>query len=1146
MSDTTYDKSNYQKGYWSLTATLFQGAFSDNLFKWVLVFLLWKSVPENDTETIAKIPSYAGMIFAIPFIIFPGFFGALADRVSKQKILEWTKLIEIGVMIAGFIAIINGNPTFLWVVFFLMATQSAMFGPGKYGILPEALPESRLSWGNGIMQMMTMVAIIAGVGASGPIFAYLDKSYSVHYVSFLLIILAIIGWITSKSIFKPPAADPSRTLPINPWAGMGQSFKAYSADRWLWLSVLAYVFFWFAGAIHLANIPTYGKVTLGLDEGQISIMLAVISLGIALGALVTGYISRGKIEVGLIPLGALGMALFCGLLGIPNLSFNLSLVILAGLGFFSGMFNVPLAATIQQRSPSRIRGVIMATTNMLTFIGMFAGSSIMLIMSEMGINPAKIFIAVAVLTLLVCLYICFLLPVFLVRSVLWFFVNTIYRLRIIGPENVPEKGGALLIANHVSFLDALVVLASTDRPIRFIMYKGIYDVWWIRPIAKMMGVIPIQTGSRNEVSNSLQAATDALIAGELVCIFAEGQITRTGQLLPFKKGFERIMKNTDAPIIPIYLDQIWGSIFSFAGNKFFWKIPKTLPYKITIAFGEAMPSTTTAFELRNAVQELGTDTYCLRDTKNPLLLHDLFIKKARRYPWRVAMSDATSGTLNNFKALVGTLILGKKLQDLLDEDEEMVGVLLPQSVGATLVNLALTMMGKVVINLNYSTSDEALEHAADICEMRHVITANKFLEKVPITPPRDTILMDDIMPSVTKENRKSAILKALFMPRKKLIESVGGNPNADIDTLATIVFSSGSEGTPKGVMLSHYNLTKNIESCMQVFPISKGGDCVMGMLPFFHVLGSMGTLWYPMTQPNVRVTFHPNPTESRVIGKLMANHKVTMLFSTSTLLQGFIRRCPAEQLEALNYVMTGAEKLSPRVRVAFNEKFGVEPLEGYGTTECSPAVSLNLPDFVAPGFYQKGSKHGTIGHPIPGVSVRIQDSETGKILENNQTGLLYVKGPNIMDGYLKEPKRTAKVLKDGWYETGDIAMIDDDGFITITDRLARFSKIAGEMVSHTKVEESLHNVLGMTETLLSVAGVSDEAKGERIVVLHTLSDAQLDDLLARMDESGLPNLWRPKRNSFYRINEIPVLPNGKLDLSTIKSRAAKLAGGLES
>lgn len=1141
MSKTGYDKSNYLSGYWSLTATLFQGAFSDNLFKWILVYLLWESVPAEDTETIAKIPSYAGMIFAIPFIIFPGFFGALSDRVSKQKILEWTKLIEVCVMTIGLMAILSGNPLFLWSVFFLMATQSAMFGPGKYGILPEALPESRLSWGNGIMQMMTMIAIIAGVGVAGPIFEFLKGYDRVHSVSFLLIILAIIGWVTSRGIFKPPPADPNRSIPINPWSGMGRSFRAYKADKWLWLSVLAYVFFWFAGAIHIANIPTYIKVTLELGAIQNSIALAIISLGIALGALFTGFISRGKIEVGLIPLGALGMAFFCGLLAIPNLSFTVSLLFLAALGFFSGMFNVPLASTIQQRSPSKIRGGIMATTNMLTFIGMFTGSAIMLVLNDQGVDPSAIFFVTAIMTLLVGLYICYLLPVFVVRMVLWFFTNTIYRLRILGRDNIPEKGGALLIANHVSFLDALIILASTDRPIHFIMYKKIYDFWWIRPIAKMMGVIPINPGAGTKVLDSLSAATDALIDGELVCIFAEGQITRTGQLLPFKKGFERIIKDTDASIIPVYIDQIWGSIFSFSDKKFFWKIPRRIPYNIGISYGKPLPSNTTAFQLRNTIQELGTESYGFTD-KNTLLLHESFIKNARRHPFSPAISDAISGKLNNLKTLTGAIVMARKLRPLLNEDEKMVGLLLPQGVGATIANLALTMMGKVTVNLNYTASNEALLHAAEACEMQHVITADRFLDKIPVNSPCDTLLLNEIMPTITSADRIQAMLMALFYPRKILIKSIGGNPNADIEDLVTIIFSSGSEGEPKGVMLSHKNISTNIDAVLQVVPYSKN-ECVMGMMPFFHIFGYMASLWLPLNSPNFSVTFHPNPTESRAIGKIIQKDKVTYMFTTSTFLQGFIRRCTSSQLKSLKFIMTGAEKLSPRVRDSYMEKFGLEPLEAYGTTECSPAVSINVPDFKAPGFYQKGTKRGTIGHPIPGVSVRIQDPDTGEILGNDTPGLLYVKGPNIMRGYLNRPEKTAAVLKNGWYETGDIAKIDNDGFITITDRLARFSKIAGEMVSHTKVEEELHNVLGVTDTMLSVTGIPDDAKGERLIVLHTLSEDELQDLLARGDETSLPNLWIPKKNGYYKVDEIPVLGTGKLDISSIKKRALELTSG---
>lgn len=1138
----TYDKSSYKKGYWYLIATLFQGAFSDNFFKYTLIFLLIDSSISDTAQNSGAIAAKLGMLFAVPYIIFPGFFGAISDRVPKKRIVVWTKYLEVFVMSLGFFAVLNGAPVFLACVFFMMATQSAMFGPAKYGILPEGLPESRLSWGNGVMQMMTMIAIIAGVGCAGPINEWLGKSGNVHYNSFILVGLAILGLSFARKIFDPPAADPNRAIPANPWSGMGKVFKIYAADKWLWLTVVGYVYFWFAAALLQANLIPYGNNVLELTKTQMSMQAVALSLGIGAGAVSAGYLSRGKIEVGLIPLGAFGMAFFSGLLAWPVFEFQGSLVLLTGLGFFGGVFDVPLAATIQSRSPANMRGAIMAVTNMLTFVGMFIAGALMLFFSQQGISPYTIFLICSVMTFVMAVYVSLLLPIFLLRLILWFLANTIYRVRVIGRRFIPEHGGALLVANHTSFLDALIIVASIDRPVRFLMYRGIYEVPWIKPLAKLVGAIPVAPGGGpREVMQSLQSATEALKDGELVCIFAEGQITRTGQMLPFRKGFERIMAGTDAPIIPVHIDQIWGSIFSFADGKFFWKWPKRIPFPITIGFGDAMPSDSNAYELRAAIQELGTEAYNHHETKAPLL-HELFVKKARRHPFKLGVADARSGALSNFKTLVGAIILARKLKPLLAKDEKMIGLLLPQSVGGTLANIALTMLNRVPVNMNYTTSDEALDSAATQCDMKHVITAKAFLDQVPVTPPRDIIYVDDILAGVVKKDRIQAMLMGYLLPQKMLLRKLGGYEKRSIEDTATVVFSSGSEGEPKGVMLSHYNITKNIEAALQVFPHQKG-DVIMGMLPFFHVFGYTATLWLVLVHQNFGAIYHPNPMEPRAIGGLIEKYKATIMFSTSTFLHGFIRRCTPRQMSSIRFIITGAEKLSPRVRDAFKEKFGVEPLEGYGTTECSPIVSLNVPDFRAPGFYQKGTKRGSIGHPLPGISVRITDPDSHEILQNGDSGLLWVKGPNVMDGYLGMPEKTADVLREGWYQTGDIANIDEDGFITITDRLARFSKLGGEMVSHTKVEEALHEVLEETETVLAVTGVPDDAKGERLIVLHTLADDDFENLLARMDETGLPNLWLPKQKAFYKVDEIPILGTGKLDIKGVKTLAHKLDVG---
>lgn len=1144
MTDTTQTdagdvKANYKRGFWALIATMFQGAFNDNLFQYtiigyLLIVVMGDAVPEEEKS---RIPALATILFSLPFIIFPGIFGAVADKFSKQRVAVAVKYLEIFIMIAGGIAFYlvakqGASPNALWVILFLMATQSAIFGPAKYGILPEMLPESRLSWGNGILQMFTLVAIIVGTGAAEKLVRILGDN--VYLIAIFLVMSSVVGTITSHFISRPAPANPKQPIPINPWANMGRYMMIIYRDRWLLLTVIGYVYFWAAGAFLRNNVLIFGNVTLNTDYTP---FLVALPLGIGVGAVAAGYLSRGKIEPGLIPLGALGMGVFCMLLAIPGLDYWTYVVFFALLGMFGGIFDVPLASTLQHRSPNDAKGGVMATTNMLTFVGMAAASLVYGVLARLGVSTYALFLGTGIATLVVGAYIVTLLPIFLLRFVLWVFANTLYRVHVRNREYLPESGGALLVANHASFIDALVLVASIDRPVRFIMYRGIYDIWWIRPIVKILNTIPInaQDGPR-EMVKSLRTATEAIERGELVCIFAEGQITRTGQLLPFRKGFERIMKGVDAPIIPVHLDQIWGSIFSFSRGKFFWKVPHTLPFPITVSFGKPMPGESTAYELRRAIQELGTEA-AIAHRAGMRPLHRGFVRMAKRHPRARCMADGLAGELSYLKTFVGSVVFARKLRPLLDE-QPMVGVLLPTSVGGALTNIALLLMGKIPVNLNYTASPAALQSSIARCNITKVITAKAFLEKVPMEIPCDVIYLEDVRGSVTKQDRRRALFMAYLLPIKTLERKLGMDRPRTADDIATIIFSSGSEGDPKGVVLTHGNIMSNIAAALQVFPHSNK-DCMMGMLPFFHSFGFMGTLWLPIVT-GFSTVFHPNPLEPRIIGGLIHKYKATFFVATSTFLQPFIRRCSPEELSSLTYVICGAEKLSPRVRDAFLEKFGVEPLEGYGTTECAPAVALNVPNFRSAGFFQIGTKKGTIGHPLPGVSVRIVNPESGELLPENTPGLLHVKGPNIMREYLGMPEKTAQVLQDGWYNTGDMAMVDEDGFITITGRLSRFSKLGGEMVPHQTVEEELHKLIDVSEQVLAVTGVPDEQKGERLVVLHTLTDDQYDELIAKLEQSDMPNLWRPRPNAFIRVDAIPVLGTGKMDLKQVHEMAKRL------
>jgi acyl-[acyl-carrier-protein]-phospholipid O-acyltransferase/long-chain-fatty-acid--[acyl-carrier-protein] ligase len=604
---------------------------------------------------------------------------------------------------------------------------------------------------------------------------------------------------------------------------------------------------------------------------------------------------------------------------------------------------------------------------------------------------------------------------------------------------------------------------------------------------------------------------------------------------------ERIVKGVDAPIIPVSLDGVWGSIFSFERGRFMWKLPRAIPYPVTVSFGKPMPATSTPFEVRRAVQELQTDAYCHRKSRTRTL-HRSLIRTAHRHPLRFAMGDKRRPRMKWGEALLSAIFLARRLQSVW-KGQEMVGILLPPSVPGALVNFAALLAGKIPVNLNYTASNESLASSAAQCKLETVITTKPLLDRIPLKVPGKTILLEEAAARPRFGERLLALV-LWFLPGGMLERALSGGKSKTPDDLATIIFSSGSTGEPKGVMLTHFNVASNIEQSGQVFMFD-GKDSLLGVLPFFHSFGFTITLWLPAVL-GVGVAYHPSPLDLTAISELVRDYRITFLLATPTFLQAYTRRCSPEDFGSLEFVVVGAEKLPERLALAFEDRFGVRPLEGYGATECSPVVAVNTRDFRAPGFRQVGAKRGHIGHPLPGISVRVVDPETREPLPAGVPGLLLVRGPNVMQGYLGKPEKTADVLQDGWYVTGDIAAEDEDGFLTITDRLSRFSKIGGEMVPHIKVEEQLHELAGATEQKFVVTAVPDGKKGERLVVLHTLKSEELKAVLENLSQAGLPNLWTPRPNQFFAVEEFPHLGTGKLDLRRIRELALQFSPSEEN
>jgi acyl-[acyl-carrier-protein]-phospholipid O-acyltransferase/long-chain-fatty-acid--[acyl-carrier-protein] ligase len=865
-----------------------------------------------------------------------------------------------------------------------------------------------------------------------------------------------------------------------------------------------------------------------------------MAIGIGLGSLTAGYASRGKIEYGLIPLGSLGLTVFAFALGLPGLTLGSFAIQLGLIGFSGGFFIVPPSALLQHRPPKETKGAVLAVANWFSFLGILLAAGVLLMAAKIGIGPRGVFVASAGVTLAATAYVLWLLPDALLRFILWVLTSTIYRIRIEGRDNIPAKGGALFAGNHVSLIDALLVSASTDRFIRPLMFKDVYEKPLIKPFARLLEIIPISPWQKpREMLASLHEASEAIRDGDVVLIMPEGSATRTGQMLPFHRGFERIMKGLDAPIIPVALDGVWGSIFTYYRHRFYWRLPRKFPLPVTVSYGRPMPANSSAFEVRQAVQDLLYESWHLRRREMAPLQRG-FIKNARRHPFRFAMADDVAGTLTFGAVLTRAVFLARRMKSIWG-GQSMVGILLPASVGAALVNYATLLGGVVPVNLNFTVGEASFASYLRQCGIQTVITSKAFLDKVKVQIPCRSVFIEDLVEQPRTGEKIIAALSAWLLPARLLERSLGRRRKAELDDLATVIFSSGSTGEPKGVMLSHYNILSNIREVDQVFGLTKD-DRILGILPFFHSFGFNTTWAFPLTL-GFGVIYHPNLFDTKSVGRLVREYGVTMLTATPTFLQLYLRGCQADDFGSLKLVMTGAEKLQPRLAEAFEDKFGIRPMEGYGCTEIGPVVAVNTHDYRAAGYFQAGTKRGKIGHPLPGISVRIVDPDTWKPMPVGQPGLLVVRGPNLMKGYLGMPEKTAQASRDGWYITGDIAALDEDGFLQITDRLSRFSKIGGEMVPHIRLEEKLHELMGLTEQSFAVAGVPDEKKGERLVVLHTLSEDQLKVCLEQVRQSDLPNLWVPKPGDFFHVDALPKLGTGKMDLQKIRQLALQFSSG---
>ena len=1123
------------KTFWWHNITQFGGAMNDNVFKLIMTYALlaWNAEAiEAGTIKTSSILASVGLVFALPFLLIVPIAGNFADKFSKQKMIVWLKALEFMVMSFGITALNLQNTTMLYATMFLMSAQSAFFGPCKLGIIPEQVEAEKLSRANGLLQLFTFLAIISGTVLAPKLSLFANRNFGLAASACLLI--AGIGFAASRQI-EPTPAHPERKLSLNGFGSVFKTFMDIRKDGFLLLSVLALAVFSLSAAFVQLNVLDFGKQHLNLSAEKATDLFLLTAIGIGAGSITAGWLSGRNIEFGIVPIGAFLVSLSLAVLGtIDQGNILLTAVAMSVLGFAAGLFIVPLHAFIQYRSPGNRIGAIQATNSFMSWIGILTASGLIWANTSVFGNSAQTGFLLLSLTILgLALFSLWVLPDFFVKFVFMLITRFYYRLHVRGLENLPVSGPALLVGNHVSLMDAILVVTSQQRRIRMLMSRNHYNKsnWLSRCIINLAKVILIQDSDNpKKLLQSLKNARAALDDGYLVFIFAEGQLTRTGMMRPFKPGFERIVKGTDYPIIPVYIGGAWGSISSYRQSMPKIRPSKDFRYSVSVHYGKPLSPKSTSFEVQQAVSELSVESFEVVKEQRKSLGHE-FIESARRNWNKLALADSSGRELKFGELLIASLILRERLGKLTSEEDKNIGILLPTGSGSAIANLAVTLDQRTSVNLNYTAPLASVKSAQKQCEINTVLTARKFLEALPELPLAPNVLyLEDLLKGISRKEKIRAFFKAKLCPARHLAGS-----RIQPDDHVTILFSSGSTAEPKGVMLSHHNLLSNIESFRSVVT-PKREDVMLATLPFFHSFGYTVTFWFPLVS-GITTACHTNPLEGETIGKLAQQRRASILLTTPSFLLAYARKIKPEQLAHLRYVFTGAEKLQPRVAELFEKRFGVKPLEGYGATELSPVCAISLPNVEIDNLEEIGTREDRLGRVLPGMAMKIVHPETAKTLAPGEEGLIFIKGPNVMRGYLNKPELTESVIQHGWYNTGDIGFMDTDGFFAITGRLARFSKLGGEMISHGAVEKALQDALKLSPDQLAVVAVEDARKGERLCVIHAVQELSEETIRETLKALDTPNLWKPNPQNWYYIEKLPLLGTGKIDYRAMKETA---------
>ncbi|MCW8916199.1 MAG: acyl-[ACP]--phospholipid O-acyltransferase [Magnetovibrio sp.] len=1122
-----------------LFVTQFLGAMNDNLFKSALVMLITFQLAAAANVNGPLMVTAAAGIFILPFFLFSATAGQLADRFDKAKLVRIVKAVEVLIMITAAAAFLSENVWALMTVLFFMGAQSSLFGPVKYAILPQHLAEDELIGGNAMVEAGTFLAILIGTIAGGLLIL---TDGGVLLTSSLIIVIAILGYVASLFIPTAPALAADLRVDFNIIRATGSMVRHAASRRDVILSILGISWFWLVGATFLSQFPTFAKDVLAADETVVTLFLSIFSIGIAIGSVLCNKLLKGEITAKYVPFGALLMTVFMVDLYFAS-TYGYALPSnggeLAGVGSFlstvmgmritvdlllvaisSGLYIVPLYAILQSRGEESHRSRNIASNNIINALFMVASAIAISVMLGAGMTVPGVFLSVAIANAVVALYICKLLPDEVIKAVLKWIFKLAYRAEIKGLENWKAVGDrAVIVVNHVSFLDAaLLAVFLPEKPL-FAVNTYIAQKWWMKPFLALVDAFPMDP-TKPLSTKSLIKEVDK---GKKCVIFPEGRITVTGGLMKVYEGPALIADKADADVLPIRIDGAEFTVFSrlkgTVRQRWFPKITLTIlpPRRLTVNedFKGAARRTQAGLELYDIMSDLMFESSRLRQTLFEAVL-DARVVHGSNVP---ILEDIKREPISYSKLITGSIALGHKISSF-TKPEENVGLLLPNAVGGAVSFFALQAIGRIPAMLNYSAGVGNMVSAVKTAQIQIVLTSKAFVEAGNLEDTVQSlsdhvrvIYLEDIKQTISVLDKLCAAWISMFSARRWHKAHV-----QDPSQAAAVLFTSGSEGTPKGVVLSHNNLLANRYQMAARIEFNPT-DTVFNALPVFHSFGLTSGLILPLLS-GVQTFLYPSPLHYRIVPELVYDTKATIIFGTDTFLSGYVRAANAYDFFKIRYVCAGAEKVKDETRQAFADKFGLRILEGYGATETAPVLSFNTPMHF---------KAGTVGRLLPGIEHKLEPVpgiETG--------GRLIVRGPNVMKGYLLADQPGQLVEPDhGWYDTGDIVSIDDGGFVKIQGRAKRFAKIAGEMVSLGAVEDLA--VQTWPDHRHAAITLPDPKKGEQVMLLSEYGDVDRQALLQTAKDAGIAEIMVPK--TVVSVSELPLLGSGKTDYPAVERLA---------